>query len=134
MIWAWNLKCSMGGRRPRQLFGAWSRAVGETDPLLAPLKTVLDAPTVRKLTTLGLHTIDDLIRHYPRNYIDVRQLSDLALLPLGDQVSVVLDVVSAQVRQNRSGAGSRLEVTAADGDRTVAVVLCGMRRGRVRGQ
>ncbi|HLS04628.1 MAG TPA: DEAD/DEAH box helicase, partial [Actinomycetales bacterium] len=106
--------------------------MGETDPLLAPLKTVLDAPTVRKLTTLGLHTIDDLIRHYPRNYIDVRQLSDLALLPLGEQVSVVLDVVSAQVRQNRSRAGSRLEITASDGQRTIAIVFFFNRRGPLR--
>lgn len=102
------------------------------DPLLAPLKTVLDPATVRKLATLELHTIDDLIRHYPRNYIDIRQLTDLALLPLGEQVSVVLDVVSAQVRQNRSRAGSRLEVTASDGHRTIAIVFFFQRRGPLR--
>ncbi len=106
--------------------------MAETDPLLAPLKSVLDPATVRKLATLDLHTIDDLIRHYPRNYIDVRQLTDLALLPLGDQVSVVLDVVSAQVRQNRSRAGARLEVTASDGHRTIAIVFFFQRRGPLR--
>jgi len=106
--------------------------VPDTDPLLAPLKSVLDPATVRKLATLDLHTIDDLVRHYPRNYIDVRQLTDLALLPLGDQVSVVLDVVSAQVRQNRSRAGSRLEVTASDGHRTIAIVFFFTRRGPLR--
>src|SRR5690625_6268524 len=93
--------------------------VPDTDPLLAPLKSVLDPATVRKLATLDLHTIDDLIRHYPRNYIDVRQLTDLALLPLGGQVSVVLGVVSAQVRQNRCRAGARLEATASEGHGTV---------------
>lgn len=106
--------------------------MSSSDPLLAPLKTVLDPATVRKLATLDLHTIDDLIRHYPRNYIDVRQLTDLALLPLGEQVSVVLDVVSAQVRQNRSRAGARLEVTASDGHRTIAIVFFFQRRGPLR--
>lgn len=106
--------------------------MSESDPLLEPLKSVLDPATVRKLATLNLHTIDDLIRHYPRNYIDIRQLTDLALLPLGEQVSVVLDVVSAQVRQNRSRAGSRLEVTASDGHRTIAIVFFFQRRGPLR--
>jgi len=59
-------------------------------------------------------------------------LTDLALLPLGDQVSVVLDVLSAQVRQNRSRAGARLEVTASDGHRTIAIVFFFQRRGPLR--
>src|SRR5690625_1476698 len=106
--------------------------VPDTDPLVAPLKSVLDPATVRKLATLDLHTIDDLLRHYPRNYIDIRQLTDLALLPLGEQVSVVLDVESVQVRQNRSRPGARLELTASDGHRTIAIVFFFQRRGPLR--
>lgn len=103
-----------------------------SDRLSEPLKSVLDAATVKKLATLDLHTVDDLLRHYPRNYIDVRQLSSLSMLPVGEQVSVVLDVVSAAVRQNRSRPGARLEVKASDGTRMIDAVFFFNRRGPLR--
>ena len=42
-----------------------------------------------KLTGMGLHTVDDLLRHYPRDYIDYSRLLRIRALRPGDTVTVV---------------------------------------------
>ena len=42
-----------------------------------------------KLTGLGFHTVEDLLRHYPRDYIDYSRLLRIRALHPGDTVTVV---------------------------------------------
>jgi ATP-dependent DNA helicase RecG len=70
-----------------------------------------------------LRTIGDLLRHYPRRYAERGELTDLADLRVGDQVTVLAEVQRANRRQMRSRRGSLLEVTVGDGRRTLTLTF-----------
>ena len=78
-------------------------------------------PAVRRgLDELGILTIRDLLTFYPRRHHDRTQRSDIASLTLGEEVTVVAEVVRVEVRQPRAQRGgkrprSRVEVTIGDG-------------------
>ncbi|MDA0562815.1 ATP-dependent DNA helicase RecG [Streptomonospora sp. S1-112] len=85
-----------------------------------PLRTTLGATAAKKLgAELDLHTAGDLLRHYPRRYATRGELTDLAALAEGEQVTVVAQVHSAHKRELRRGPGGRprslLEVVITDG-------------------
>lgn len=55
---------------------------------LAKVKGI--GPTLAaKLTVIGLQTVEDLLRHYPRDYIDYSRLLRIRALRLGETVTVV---------------------------------------------
>ena len=60
-------------------------------------------------------TIADLIRHYPRRYLVRGELSDIAELKEGDEVTVLAEIFSSTSRRLNGRKGSILEVIVTDG-------------------
>ncbi|HEX3814337.1 MAG TPA: ATP-dependent DNA helicase RecG [Mycobacteriales bacterium] len=58
---------------------------------------------------LDVHTVGDLLRHYPRRYAQRAELTDLNALRVGDQVTVLADVKQVKSRFMRNRRGSMLE-------------------------
>ncbi|MFE9253432.1 ATP-dependent DNA helicase RecG [Streptomyces sp. NPDC007088] len=74
---------------------------------------------------LGLHTVGDLLHHYPRRYAERGELTRLAELPLDEHVTVVAQVADARVLTFNGGRGKRLEVTITDGSGRLQLVFFG---------
>ncbi|MBQ0996120.1 ATP-dependent DNA helicase RecG [Streptomyces sp. RK62] len=96
-----------------------------------PLKKVLGPPTAKVMAEhLGLHTVGDLLHHYPRRYEERGQLTHLADLPMDEHVTVVALVADARLHSFASakaprGKGQRLEVTITDGSGRLQLVFFG---------
>ena len=65
--------------------------------------------------SLDLHTVGDLLRHYPRRYAERGKLTDLKDLMPGDEVTVLAEVSKVNVRPMRARKGRLLEVVVTDG-------------------
>lgn len=63
----------------------------------------------------GMRTIGDLLAHYPRRYAHRGELTPIRDLPVGEQVTIVAEVVSAGERRMQARKGSILEVVISDG-------------------
>ncbi|MFF8279409.1 ATP-dependent DNA helicase RecG [Streptomyces lateritius] len=77
---------------------------------------------------LDLHTVGDLLHHYPRRYAERGELTALAELPLDEHVTVVAQVADARVltfNKGGRGKGQRLEVTITDGSGRMQLVFFG---------
>ncbi|WP_432041743.1 ATP-dependent DNA helicase RecG [Streptomyces cadmiisoli] len=96
-----------------------------------PLKKVLGPATAKVMAEhLGLHTVGDLLHHYPRRYEERGQLTQLADLPMDEHVTVVAQVADARLHSFASaraprGKGQRLEVTITDGSGRIQLVFFG---------
>ncbi|GAA1434127.1 ATP-dependent DNA helicase RecG [Streptomyces thermospinosisporus] len=101
------------------------------EPLNQPLKSVLGPATAKVMAEhLGLHTVGDLLHHYPRRYEERGQLTHLADLPMDEHVTVVAQVADARLHSFASakapgGRGQRLEVTITDGSGRLQLVFFG---------
>lgn len=104
------------------------------DPVPAleePLKNSLGAATAKVMAEhLGLHTVGDLLHHYPRRYEERGRLTRLADLPMDEHVTVVAQVADARLHTFASakaprGKGQRLEVTITDGSGRLQLVFFG---------
>ncbi|MEV7500290.1 ATP-dependent DNA helicase RecG [Streptomyces sp. NPDC093018] len=101
------------------------------EPLKQPLKSVLGPATAKVMAEhLGLHTVGDLLHHYPRRYEERGQLTHLADLPMDEHVTVVAQVADARLHSFASsraprGKGQRLEVTITDGSGRLQLVFFG---------
>ncbi|MFG2227052.1 ATP-dependent DNA helicase RecG [Streptomyces sp. NPDC048644] len=99
------------------------------DPVAAleeSLKKALGGTTAKVLAEhLGLHTVGDLLHHYPRRYAERGELTRLADLPLDEHVTVVAQVSDARVLTFNGGRGKRLEVTLTDGSGRLQLVFFG---------
>ncbi|GAA2398195.1 ATP-dependent DNA helicase RecG [Streptomyces glaucosporus] len=96
------------------------------DPLTEPLRKVLGGTTAKVMAEhLGLHTVGDLLHHYPRRYAERGELTRLADLPLDEHVTVVAQVADARVHTFNQGRGKRLEVTLTDGSGSLRIVFFG---------
>ncbi|MGW0871369.1 ATP-dependent DNA helicase RecG [Streptomyces sp. NPDC002740] len=99
------------------------------EPLEQPLKSVLGPATAKVMAEhLGLHTVGDLLHHYPRRYEERGQLTHLADLPMDEHVTVVAQVADARLHSFASakaprGKGQRLEVTITDGSGRLQLVF-----------
>lgn len=99
--------------------------------LREPLKKVLGPATAKVMAEhLGLHTVGDLLHHYPRRYEERGQLTHLADLPMDEHVTVVAQVADARLHTFASskaprGKGQRLEVTITDGHGRLQLVFFG---------
>jgi ATP-dependent DNA helicase RecG (EC 3.6.1.-) len=79
-------------------------APGERLPLDAPAERLNTGPGgARKLSTLGLHTLRDVLHAYPHRHEDRRALPDLADVEEGQKVTVMGTVVSKFRRAPRPG-------------------------------
>ncbi|MFD9462762.1 helicase-related protein [Streptomyces sp. NPDC060027] len=96
-----------------------------------PLKKALGPATAKVMAEhLGLHTVGDLLHHYPRRYEERGQLTHLADLPMDEHVTVVARVADARLHTFASskaprGKGQRLEVTITDGSGRLQLVFFG---------
>ncbi|MFI1288523.1 ATP-dependent DNA helicase RecG [Streptomyces sp. NPDC020792] len=101
------------------------------EPLKQPLKSVLGPATAKVMAEhLGLHTVGDLLHHYPRRYEERGQLTHLADLPMDEHVTVVAQVADVRLHTFASsraprGKGQRLEVTITDGSGRLQLVFFG---------
>jgi ATP-dependent DNA helicase RecG len=83
--------------------------------LSAPVRSVVGDKTAKELSTrLGVHTVEDLVRHYPRRYYERGELTDLSRLRPGDLATVQATVVSASGRRIRPKL-HKLDVVVTDG-------------------
>ncbi len=76
---------------------------------------VVGPKTAERLAKLGVLSTGDLLRHYPRRYERRGELTDLASLRVGDQVTVLAEVVEAQVRRPASRPKGMFTAVVADG-------------------
>ncbi|MDX6363754.1 MAG: ATP-dependent helicase RecG, partial [Streptomyces sp.] len=96
-----------------------------------PLKKTLGPATAKVMAEhLGLHTVGDLLHHYPRRYEERGQLTHLADLPMDEHATVVAQVADARLLTFASskaprGKGQRLEVTITDGSGRLQLVFFG---------
>ena len=92
--------------------------------MAAPVSVVAGGKTAKALRDgLGITTVGDLLRHYPRRYIDPGELTDLATLQVGEHVTVFAEVVSATTRRMQQRKGTVSEVVVSDGQGRVSLVF-----------
>jgi ATP-dependent DNA helicase RecG len=79
----------------------------------ARLSAAIGAPTAKVLSeALGLETLGDLLRHYPRRYVERGALTPFAELVVGEHATVFAEVSSTKVKTiSRRGAGKPLHLT-----------------------
>ncbi|GAA3951134.1 ATP-dependent DNA helicase RecG [Actinomadura viridis] len=81
-----------------------------------PLHKVLGDRTAKVLAKgLDLHTVGDLLHHYPRRYAHRGELTPLSGLEDGEHVTVMAEVVKVQGRTLTRSPGYVLEITVTDG-------------------
>lgn len=89
-----------------------------------PLQGLLGGKAATVLADqLGIHTVDDLLGHYPRRYAERGELTDLASLRVGDEVTIVAQVRSVTQRRMRNKRGTITDVVVGDGNRSLALVF-----------
>ena len=92
--------------------------------LTQSLKSVIGDKTAKALDTgLGLKTVEDLLRHYPRRYAERGELTALNSLNDGDLVTIVGEISKVTNRQWKTRKGSMLEVVVSDGVSMVAMTF-----------
>ena len=90
----------------------------------SPLRALLGGKTATVLADqLGIHTVDDLLGHYPRRYAERGELTDLASLRVGDEVTIVAQVLSVTQRRMRNKRGTLTDVVVGDGRRSLSLVF-----------
>ncbi|MGG7509510.1 ATP-dependent DNA helicase RecG [Plantibacter sp. YIM 135249] len=84
--------------------------------LSAKLGGVLGGRTATVLQrAFGIETVGELLEHYPRRYARRGELTALGTLPLGENVTIVADVLEVRERSMKARRGSILEVIISDG-------------------
>lgn len=81
-----------------------------------PTTDIVGVKTAELLKSeLGITTIGDLVRYYPRRYEQRGALTDLGSLEIGDHVTVQAEVRTYKNLKNKSKPGTRQEVVISDG-------------------
>jgi ATP-dependent DNA helicase RecG len=63
---------------------------------------------------LQITTVGDLVRHYPRRYVDRGKLTDIAGLEMGEHATLIAQVEKATLRDMRQRRGKLLSVVIRD--------------------
>jgi ATP-dependent DNA helicase RecG len=83
--------------------------------MLSPLLPLVGKRAADMLSTqLEIHTVGDLVRHYPRRYVDRGKLTDIAGLEIGEHATLVAQVEKATLRDMRARRGKLLNVVIRD--------------------
>ncbi|HUL25061.1 MAG TPA: ATP-dependent DNA helicase RecG [Streptosporangiaceae bacterium] len=89
-----------------------------------PLRGVVGGKAAtRAEKAFGMRTTGDLLRHYPRRYARRGELTDLASLRDGEDVTVFAQVANVRSRRMQSRRGRLLEVTVTDGSARLALTF-----------
>ncbi len=100
--------------------------------LTTELHKVLGPKTAKAMaTSLGLHTVRDLLRHYPRRYAKRGEMARLDDLQVGDRVTVLAQVRRVTTRPMRQRRGTLTEVTVGDGAGSMQLVFFNARHSRL---
>lgn len=87
-----------------------------TGPLDVKLVTLLGDRTAKALErAFGVVTAGDLLAHYPRRYAKRGELTALTELTVGEEVTIVAEVLTVSERTMKNRRGSILEVQITDG-------------------
>ncbi len=98
-----------------------------------PLARVLGPKTAGSMgDQLGLETVGDLLRHYPRRYASRGEQADLADVQVGDRVTVLAQVRSVTTRPMRNRRGSLTEVVVGDGSGRMKLVFFNHRHAQLK--
>lgn len=88
----------------------------QPDRMEEPLTKVLGARTAKMLERgLKLATTGDLLRHYPRRYLELGELTEISSLPMDESVSLVAEVKEVSVRQMATKRAQIMTVVVTDG-------------------
>ncbi|NIH67979.1 ATP-dependent DNA helicase RecG [Modestobacter marinus] len=89
-----------------------------------PLSRVLGPKTAKVMAEqLSLHSVRDLLRHYPRRYARRGEMTRLDGLEVGDRVTVLAQVKSVSTRKMQQRRGTLTEVTVGDGAGSMRLVF-----------
>src|SRR3712207_9418565 len=98
-----------------------------------PLTRVLGPRTAKVMAEqLSLHTVRDLLRHYPRRYARRGEMTKLEDLQVGDRVTVLAQVRKVASRKMRNRPGTLTEVTVGDGAGSMQLVFFNRRHANLR--
>ncbi|WP_449277523.1 ATP-dependent DNA helicase RecG [Leucobacter sp. GX24907] len=90
----------------------------------ARLDGVVGARTAKPFArAFEVHTVGQLLMHLPRRYSRRGDLTPLMGLPLGEQITVIAQVLDVRQRQMQRRRGSILEVRITDGDGTLTLTF-----------
>lgn len=87
---------------------------------MATFETTLDQligeKTAKQLSrAFGILNVEQLLRHYPRRYLQRGQLTPISQLPIDENVTILAEVEKLNTRPIKGKKGSILEVTITDG-------------------
>jgi ATP-dependent DNA helicase RecG len=86
-------------------------------------EVVGDRTTKVLAEAFGIKSVGDLMRHYPRRYMVRGELTDIAQLNEGDEVTILAEVHSSANRPIRGRKGSILEVIVTDGNQKLSLTF-----------
>jgi ATP-dependent DNA helicase RecG len=75
----------------------------------------------QNLARVGLHTLRDMLYHFPRRYDDYSKMKPINRLWFGEEVTVIGNVQSINNRTTRGGSGSLVEAVVSDGSGALRV-------------
>jgi ATP-dependent DNA helicase RecG len=91
-----------------------------------PLTELVGGRTVKPLEkAFEIRTVGDLLRHYPRRMAERGELTDLASLRVDEDVTVMAEVLSSEVKGYDKGL--RAEIVVSDGHGKLTLVFFGRR-------
>ncbi len=73
----------------------------------SPVMTVLGATSKKHdkiRTNLRIETVGDLLRHFPRRYVETGRLTKLSDLEVGQMLTVIGEIVSSKLHTYQTGA------------------------------
>jgi ATP-dependent DNA helicase RecG len=95
-----------------------------TPTLISPLRAVVGDKTAKALEKgLGMRSVGDLLRHYPRRYAERGVLTPLNDLAPDEMATVMAEVVKVDVRPMRQRRGSIATVVVSDGNGTLELTF-----------
>jgi ATP-dependent DNA helicase RecG len=99
----------------------------ERDALATALTEVVGDRTAKVLAKeLELATVGELLRYYPRRYVERGEPTDLAAVPFEEPVTVYAEVEKATKIPFRGRKGFRTDVTVTDGTGTLLLTFFNM--------
>lgn len=88
------------------------------------LVNVLGDRTAKALDSgIGAKTVADLLRHYPRRYEVRGELTDISTLKADDEVTILAEIFSVNVRPLHGRKGTILEVIVTDGSAKLSLTF-----------